>query len=312
MTFESDMNQTLSAPAFPKRITIEISSLCNLACVMCPRKFVSGKAGIMDEGLFRKIIEEIQEENVDAVVPFFRGESLLHPGFTDLLVLLREKCKARIQLATNGLLLNERMIRDLLLEIQIDFISFSLDALTEKTYRKIRIGGDYDRVMENVHGFLRKRADLPSCRTVVQVSATENSTNREEIPAFIEYWKERVDRVRIYPRHSDGGKFGSLATPESRRPDTSRGPCAKPFTDFVIYADGHVALCNHDWNRGGRERIGSVREKSLGEIWNGLTYMSIRNRHLNREWDEIKPCAHCDHWQAGEGESSIGFLVERS
>lgn len=264
----------------------------------------------MSERLFEKIVREVEVSGTEAVVPFFRGEPLLHPAFPDMMRLLREKTAAKIQLATNALLLS-RSIATALLELRIDFISFSLDALNEWTYKKVRPGGDFHRVLENVHGFLRMREEQSDPSTIVQVSATEGPHNEAEMESFITYWKDKVDRVRIYPQHSDKGEFGRLEQLRYRRPEASRTPCRKPFTDIVIYSDGDAALCNHDWDRKAKDAIGSVSEHSIQEIWENPAYTKIRNQHLNGLWNEVNPCGHCDHWQGGDDSgSSIGLLVQ--
>ncbi len=297
---------------FPRRITIELSSRCNLSCVMCPRQYVSGENGFMDETLFEKIVQEIAEEDVESVVPFFRGESLLHPRFMELLGLLRRHSRARIQLATNALLLSEEMIHDLLFKIRIDFISFSLDAVNEETYRKIRLGGSLEKARENVLSFLRARDGSASTGTVVQVSLTENEFNLEEIRSFIGYWRDRADRVRIYARHSEGGAFGALSSPGFQRESFERSPCMKPFNDMVIYHDGRVALCNHDWDRPQSASLGSVKEKSIREIWQDSPYQRVREMHHGGAWDELEPCRLCDHWQGSDGgASAIGLVVSK-
>lgn len=301
--------QTLCPDPFPRRVTIELSGLCNLSCPVCPRRFVEATSGLMSRRLFEKILEEIGTNGTEAVVPFFRGEPLLHPSFLEMMHLLRKKTRARIQLATNAMLLSRPVAKGLL-DLQIDVISFSLDALTTRTYEKVRPGGDFNRVMDNVHGFLNMRESLANSLTTVQVSATEGPDNQTEIVPFIAYWQGKADRVRIYARHSEGGKFGRL---EHARPEESRKPCRKPFTDIVIYSDGQVALCNHDWDRKGEGTIGSVNEKTIQEIWEGPSYRKIRDKHLDRRWSELDPCRHCDHWQASDGRDSfVGRLVERA
>jgi radical SAM protein with 4Fe4S-binding SPASM domain len=296
---------------FPRRVTIELSAACNLSCIMCPRQYGSLSDGFMKRALFEKIVEELSAHDVDAVVPFFRGEPLLHPDFLDMIILLREKTQARIQLATNGLLLTPFLARALL-NVGIDFISFSMDALTEETYKKIRAGGDFHRLMDNVHMFIRMRKDMEECVTSIQVSATEVADNEYEIPAFIRYWEDRADRVRIYPCHSDGGRYGRLLRPAHCMPDVLRKPCRKPFTDLVIYADGRVALCNHDWDRGQAESLGDVQKESIERVWKSRPYEDIRGRHLDGRWDELVPCRECDHWQAWDSpESAVGLVIQR-
>ena len=275
---------------------------------MCPRKYVSQSTGFMDRNLFEKIILAMKHKEIEAVVPFFRGESLLHPYFAEMMAQLRENTSAEIQLATNALLLDKQLIRHLI-ELEIDFISFSLDAFKKQTYEKIRRGGDFDLAVNNVKEFLKQRKDNPHNKTVVQVSATENKDNKSELSEFIQYWKGRADRVRIYPCHSEGGRFGELPQSRHRKELALRGPCKKPFADFVIYYDGRVALCNHDWDRNGDRSLGSLNDQSIMEIWNGKPYEHVRERHLDRLWCELSPCAHCDHWIGADGTTTcIGEL----
>lgn len=290
------MFQFSSRPDFPKRVTVELSSQCNLSCTMCPRRYVPIKPGFMTVGLFKKIVAELKHRGVEAVVPFFRGESLLHPDFLEMMTHLRRYTSVKIQLATNALYLNEAIMTGLL-SLEIDFISFSVDAYREETYNKIRQGGDYHQAVNNVREFLRLRAARKNGNNImVQVSATENAHNRSEIKDFIAYWKKTADRVRIYPRHSRGGKFGKLERSKYKRNEGERLPCRKLFTDFVIYYNGDVALCNHDWNRGNGIKLGSVEQHSMSEIWNGGGYEKIFKKHQNRLWGAVRPCRDCDHW----------------
>lgn len=265
--------------------------------------------GFMEMPLFETIIAQLQGRSIDAVVPFFRGESLLNPHFLKMLRRIRDSVPAVIQLATNALLMDDRMIRNLI-AINIEFISFSLDAINSDTYKMIRCGSDFHRVMNNVHAFLEARDNAKGCTTIVQVSATEMGQNRNELPEFIDYWQSRADRVRIYPRHSEDGHFGKLSDQTASRSNRIRQPCRKPFTDLVIYHNGQVALCNHDWDRSDNAIIGSIPRNSLEEIWNGGTYRHIRQLHRNRLWSDIGLCRDCDHW-AGlqEPVSAVGTLI---
>lgn len=59
--------------SFPSRIVLELTPLCNLACFMCPRHYIGDKDGFMEEGLFKKLIDEVVVENPKAtILPFWR------------------------------------------------------------------------------------------------------------------------------------------------------------------------------------------------------------------------------------------------
>ena len=297
------------AHSFPNRITLELSACCNLSCVMCPRKYVSNGNGFMKNDLFRHIVNQLKGKAIGAVVPFFRGEPLLHPDFLEMIRILKETVSAKIQLATNALLL-DRYTSKYLLELGIDFISFSLDAIRKNTYESIRKGGDFTLAMENVHTFLREKANGSASATQVQVSITQTEKNYAEIPAFVEYWKGCVDRIRVYPCHSINGRFGKLNDADSNKKKTQRQLCKKPFTDFAIYYDGDIALCNHDWDRKKEHSLGSAQEKTIEDIWKDQPYKTIRRMHRSRKWDTVIPCNDCDHWMTvKEIESPRGRII---
>ncbi len=275
---------------------------------MCPRQYISENGKLMEPALFRKIVDEIAKHDVEAVVPFFRGESLLHPEFLDMISYLKEKSSAAIQLATNAQLLTDK-ISDRLLELEIDFISFSLDSIVAETYKKIRVGGTLEKAMQNISAFLDRKKSLAQDKPIVQVSATKCEHNEEEIPGFIEHWQDRVDRVRIYPQHSEDGKFGKLSNNASAS-QRERRPCKKPFADMVIYYNGNTAICNHDWQRPQKDSPGSVSNQSINQIWNSDLYKQIREKHIKLKYEGLSPCAHCDNWQEFDDKNgSVGKLI---
>ena len=291
-----------SAFPFPGRVTVELSDRCNLTCPMCPRSFHKGE-GLMEWDLYEKIVEEVSRHPGTAFVPFFRGESTMHPRFLDAMRLAKSKGIAPVQLVTNATLLDSDLSRALI-SLPIDFISFSLDAASKKTYERQRAGGDWAEVMSNVAAFInlreRKKGRLPE----VQVSAVETELTRSEMPEFIEYWKTRVDRVRIYEEHSQGGVFGCLPGLEG-----PRRPCGKPLSDLVIYCDGKVALCNQDWER--KEPLGDIRTQTIEEVWRSAAYHKVRMAHFEGHPEDDATCRGCGHWAAYYRPGGIiGRLVE--
>jgi radical SAM protein with 4Fe4S-binding SPASM domain len=63
---------------------------------------------------------------------------------------------------------------------------------------------------------------------------------------------------------------------------------------LVIYWNGDVALCNHDWDR--KEPIGNVRDASIQTLWNGSKYKEIRKMHMDGRIENDPTCGGCDHW----------------
>ena len=133
---------------FPKRIEIELSNKCNLNCFYCPRRFLVDRDGFIDYNLFKNIIDEIKAYPESILVLHRRGESLLHPNFTEMLNYVKGKFK-KVQLATNATFMDHEKAK-IMIEC-LDFISFSLDI--PERYEKIK-GIDYQKVLKNIDYFL--------------------------------------------------------------------------------------------------------------------------------------------------------------
>lgn len=255
---------------------------------------MTGPKGYLSFSLFTEIIDEIAERENIALVPFFRGESLLHPRCIDMLAYAKENGVGPIQFATNGTLMTENIARDLI-DIEVDFVSFSVDSIDPKDYRQIRKGADLKTVLKNIEFLCNLKKTRGISKPDIQVSVVKTKNTYNGIEDFVNFWQQRVDRVRVYEEHSKDGNFGSLdkagdddAVCEKRR------PCLKPFTDMVIYWNGCVVLCNHDWDK--KYVIGDVNQSAISEIWHNETYRKIREAHLgNGELDEV--CKECDHWR---------------
>ncbi len=285
----------LIIPPFPNRVTVELTNHCNLKCSMCPRVYMKSSTGYMSISLFKKIIDEISTYNDIALVPFFRGESLLHPEFIEMMTYAKQNRICPIQFTTNASALTED-IAQALIEIELDFISFSVDSIDHDTYGNIRKGADLQAVLKNIEKFSEIKRERGQDKPEIQVSVVKTESTIDSIDGFVDFWQDRVDRVRVYEEHSKGGNFGAL--PENCKVTASeeRHPCLKPFSDFIIYWDGSVALCNHDWDR--RDAIGNVNQNSIKEIWQNSKYKKIRDAHIkyNNNLEEL--CKRCDHWKS--------------
>lgn len=281
---------------FPQRVEIELVSDCNLKCVYCPRHFVNELQGYMKFELFEKIINELLCKPDIALVLHRRGESMLHPRFNDMLNLVAKKFK-EIQMATNATALNEDKFESIV--NALDFLSFSLD--TPHNFNKTRIPANYEKVEKKILTFL----EYNKGRVKTQASMVKTgSTPSEDCDLFVNIWKDRVDRVRIYEAHSEDGSFGSL-----KNPRTPRKPCVMPIYDMLIYDDGRTARCNHDWDSDG---MGDVNKNTIFEIWHNEKYQKLRAEHANVGACPISDaiCSKCDSWYPEIGNQGTGSVLE--
>ncbi|MCD6581086.1 MAG: radical SAM protein [Desulfuromusa sp.] len=304
---EADIHE---AGIFPRRITLELTNHCNLNCTFCPRRLMEKYQGYMDTGLAKRLIDEMATHLPVSLVPFFRGESLLHPDWAEILEHAKTLGVGPVQLTSNGMYLDQKAAQKVL-DLEIDFVSFSMDTTDPQLYEKTRRGSSYAKVVNNIQEFLamkqQRRCQLPE----VQVSAVATELHRPGIEAFVKYWRPLVDRVRVYIEHSSDGWPGSIAEPLPNF--VRRLPCWKPFTDMVIYWDGQVSLCNHDWTRNQEHGIGNVARQTIATVWGSPTYAGIREAHNCGDVSDLIPCDHCDHWKMFYLESGyLGEIYENS
>lgn len=253
--------------------------------------------GFMDMALYKKIIDEAALHLPVKLVLFFRGESLLHPQFIECLTYAKEKGIGPIQFASNALALDEENA-DKMLEAGIDFISFSLDTLNKEVYKSTRQFGDLETSMKHVISLSqkcreRRKKGLPA--PTLQVSTIEIEDYIGEQEQFIAFWKQYVDTVRVYYEHDEKGGFRNPKLQSLMPQMESRQPCRKVFTDFLIYWNGDLALCNYDWC-GGLKGL-NVREMTIYDAWHSDVYDKIRKMHNEGTIDSAFMCEGCQHWR---------------
>jgi radical SAM protein with 4Fe4S-binding SPASM domain len=250
------------------------------------------RIGFMDLRLYKRLVDEISEYPNRTLVLFRRGEALLHPQFSQMLNYAKGKF-SEIQLATNASLMDKKMAH--LMADTLTFLSFSLE-LPER-YKKYRCL-DKEKVFENVNYFLSINKQT---KTQVSIVKTKDISDKE-INFFKNQWLDKVDRVRIYDEHSKNGKFGSLI--HSRR---KRKTCVKPFHDILIFWDGQIGRCNHDW---GEAPLDTIKGKSIKDIWQSRYYQQLRKQHIDLIVRD-RVCKNCDSWYDKLGLCKIGKIYEK-
>ena len=188
---------------FPKDLSIETTTECNLNCVMCFRAV----GAIADP-------KHLPTEQLEEWAPYLRqaefiqlhgnGEPLLSPAFWRGLELIGKdsgetKC---VSINTNGLLLNKDDI-ERLINSPLHNINVSLDAATPDTYRKIR-GADFNAVLNNIRNFVRIRDQLGAKAPLLYLNMTLMRANIEELPLFIELVSQlKGDRAYFFHMADD-------------------------------------------------------------------------------------------------------------
>lgn len=273
---------------FPVHIDLEINSNCNYRCIFCPHG--TGEMGndmpMMSVEVAKRILNELVKNKVYSIKLNWRGEPALHPQLVEITAYAKEAGIKEIQINTNGFLYDEQKIRDLILA-GIDRVIFSLDATTPEVYSKIRIGGDYNQVVNNIKTFSQIRKELKRKKPYIRVQMVRTKLNEHQVDDYRKMWKDIADDVRISDV-TDRGQGDSLRVGDQI--SIGRVCCPQPWQRMMISCSGEVMMCCSDWYS--KYIIGNINKNSLKEIWNGPKLEAIKKKLKQGKLD-FEPCKDC-------------------
>ncbi len=276
----------------PVEVSIEITTHCNLACIMCPRQLINRPLEEMKFPLFKKIIKEMKG-SAELIYLHGLGEPLLCAHFFKFLKYAKSQ-KLAVGISTNATLLNPKKSKKLL-DLGIDYIIFAIDAATKKTYEKIRVGGDFVKVKKNVQDFLKMKKTRKNPPFIV-IQFITMKENQHEANLFLKDWRHSgADVVRVKPVVDFFSKKKPKKTILSSR-------CFYPYRMINIYFDGTVVPCCVD--NFSDHVLGNIQEQSLKEIWNSPQAQLLRRQLNAGKRKEITLCRQCHYPQP----SSLGIL----
>lgn len=206
-------------------LTVELSSICNLRCPACSQP--ADKKQFISKQIFFKLVDELIQSNtsISSINPFFRGESLLHPDFSEMMDYLRASCVKKpiveyLVLHTNGTFLegeNSRAILDLCdqkILLHPGNLILSIDAATKETYDLIRPGGNFRNLIENIRSFIDARKDRGQWGPDIIFQFIVQERNQNEAMKFISLISELLNENSHKP-------FRTACSPDNEhfRPD---------------------------------------------------------------------------------------------
>ncbi len=277
---------------YPLDVIAETSNICNLRCTMCFQSdealpvLKTTKVSLMAMDTFKKIADECASYKIPALKLNWRGEPMLNKNFTEMLRYAKGKGILEVTSLTNGTLMNENICREIV-AAKMDQLVISIDGFTKETYEKIRVGADYDEVINNINNLIGIRGK--SRKPFIRLQYTESEINKHETSSFYQYWNKKVDEITV----SYCQDFGSLGKNNPDEVPIHSFFCQQPFQRLVIMADGTVTVCATDVM--GDISIGNIYEDSLEHLWNGSKINKLREQHKSGRYYENSMCRICAH-----------------
>jgi radical SAM protein with 4Fe4S-binding SPASM domain len=281
-------------PPLPAHLQLEVTSACNLGCVMCLVRYrppVNKLAGAMPLDLYRRLVDDVPTLKMLTLQGL--GEPLLSPYLLDMMRIAVER-RIRVGFNSNATLLTGRRSAELV-DSRVDWLHVSLDGASAAAYEKIRdnvdelpalvrllgeIGVDELRVQNLSHSF----------------SDTDPAGRYREIRDFTgdkALWAAddvtRVANAFAEARQIARGTGLRLRLPSLDAADGDGG-CSWPWTAAYVTSGGVVQPCCMVM---GDDRVvlGRLTERRFPEIWYGAAYREFRRRLAGDEPPEV--CRGC-------------------
>lgn len=276
---------------------IDNCNACNLRCSMCDHKNMKKyrKVQLMDMGLYRKLIDEIAIENPQTRVwEIFFGEPFLCRDIADRIRYTKDKSLKDVVLNSNGVLMTKEKAQAVI-QAGLDAMYVGIDASTDDTYNKIRIGGNFPKVVRNVLQYRDLLDVYGNGNQKLFIQFVISDINEHELNDFKVFWEKEGINVKIRPKVSWAGLID--ASNLQKNEEVKRKPCYWLMKTINICADGQIALCSVDVHC--RVKCGDANKLTIKELWQGKL-KGYRMMHKEGKFDELpEVCRECADWQSG-------------
>jgi MoaA/NifB/PqqE/SkfB family radical SAM enzyme len=275
-------------PRKPNGVAIEITNACNLRCTMCNLVAMKRRPRVMRLEVFQRIIDQCAAIGVDNVRLHTYGETLLHPQLPEMLRYAVDT-GLKVWISTNAQMLDESAAR-MLLASGVSAVRYSVEGADASTYEAIRVGGSWERLLENVVRFKQLRDDLnPATRIGLNTVIMRETFGG--IDRIQEVFGPYVDEIEFSPLEGLGEHGRALS--EGRwiesHESTKRLPCRLLWDMMNISVDGKATLCCADVEAA--VPVGDAMTEDLSAIWKGRALESAREAHRARRFSGI--CENC-------------------
>ncbi len=304
------------------RINIDTSNTCNLRCVMCYMSLEEThqlKSQIMPLDLFESIAQQTFR-NTQFLELSCGFEPFMNKKFLDYARIARKLCRGHISICTNGLLMKDQTIHEILSEQLLDEIIISMDGMTESTYNAIRMNGNFSNLL-SVLDSLKKQREGRLKKPIVRINYTMMRNNIEELVNVYDFMKKydidvlqlRHAKLTIPFAHLYGDslffhqelydsvittvkkqfahdKSKTLIYPplfsesNNKTSVANKKNCAYAFFNFIISSNGDVNMCSIG-------NIGNFHQRSFQEMLASQAVKQIHHQLLKGDYQEL--CKDC-------------------
>ena len=295
--------------SYPYYYLVDICNVCNLRCPLCPTGIdkLGRVQGVMRFDEYRRILDKVKRYAL-VVSLYNHGEPFLNK---DIFAIV--DYTARNNVATNvSSNFNWPVPVDTrdIVRCGLEYMTVSLDGVTQETYQQYRVDGHIEEVFENMRDLLATRKALGSNTPFIEWQFIVFKHNQHEMGRARELAaKWGVDLLRFVSPGMTPAAMGDQDLRDMFMPDDplfwERHPaladqrgyiydraCFYLYRCMSIYYGGGVTPCCFTHER--RHDFGDIHQGSVEDIWNNAKYRSARMLFSKRPPREERVPVVCD------------------
>jgi len=284
-----------------KSVHLQFTNTCNLNCKFC--SFVNPtERQIMSKELLNKFLKEIMENKkfkIKELNLWSAGEPITHPGFVEMLELIKEyktkyKNFPKVKMLTNTMLLTKELSKKILDTGAVDYIGFSIDGGNREDYEKLRTGGRFSIVKQNIEDFIELNKG--------EVETMINCVIPLEKPLTTDWMSEEFKgllySVNFYKLNHPNNNAGETIIKEYpshiKFNKVNKRICLALLQGLVVIQNGDVLFCCDDFN--GNYPLGNLNNQSLFEISNCDERKRLVKTLFKGKINQIPLCSVCNRY----------------
>ena len=299
------------APARPLGIAIEITNACNLRCTMCNLVKMKRPGRMMDFDVYLKVIDRCVEAGIQSVRLHTYGETLLHRRLPEMIRAASEQGLS-VWISTNAQLLDAERGRAIL-EAGVQAVRYSIEGTTRETYEKIRKGGKWDILLENIRAFKTLRDELRP-HVTIGLNMVVMKDTVDELSQVVEVLGPYVDEISLSALEGLGDSGEELSKDQriESLDASSRVPCRLLWEMMNVSVDGKATVCCADVEA--ENVVGDVLTHDLLAIWRAAPLEHFRQLHRRKRFADAKICSGCSFGTTNTALTRLRYslLSERS
>lgn len=260
-----------------KKLYVEITNICNLACSFCPpttRKLTS-----MSATDFHNIATKLRPYG-DYLYLHVKGEPLIHKNLDEILTIC-DKLEFKVCITTNGTLIKEKQAV-LLAHKCIHKLHISLHS-----YEANQIKLSLEDYILSIVDFIKKSKCIIVLRLWNDGTAQKlNDTISKKLKENFAFISDLKVKENVYIENGEKFDWADLEKEET----SQTGFCYALRNQMAVLVDGTVVPCCLDNN--GDINLGNIHKTSLEEILNSDRAKQLYDGFSNRKLTE-KLCKNC-------------------